>query len=403
MSQYFSKTVTIIILFIFLNISVYSQQFAAPAETRKGWGYVRPDSTWLIEPMFSDYWRGNAFQFNSDDQPRVMGDYHEGMLRVRMQGDWGYYDSNGKQTIKPQFTSARNFIEGVAAVKVINKWGFINKNGLWVIQPQYDDVQSFSNGLAAVLFDGKWGYISQTGRIVIPFTYRHAKKFTEGFAAVEIENNKWAYIDTANKKLTESMYSNAFPFNDGMARVIQSGRDGFIDNTGKLIVHCIYEIVSSFSEGGARAKNITWFLLNKQGYLITTKTFLNAGQFHDGVCKVRTSEGWGYINLDGSWAIEPTSQFQGAGDFNHGIGRMRIGRVWKFIDKKGNVLFPNLDFDRAENFSLGFARINNHEGWGAINDSGQIVARPQYKHMYPFIDIKSGVDNDEQSQEPKED
>ena len=76
------------------------------------------------------------------------------------------------------------------------------------IDPQYEDAGFFSEGLVAVKQDDKWGYIDLANKVVIPFEYDYASYFSEGYAivgkieAVTIEDwvwedmvQDWVYIE----------------------------------------------------------------------------------------------------------------------------------------------------------------------------------------------------------------
>jgi len=69
----------------------FSQQIAAAARTEDGWGYVRPDLTWLVVPQFHSFWRDNQYVFNDDGHKSILCEYHEGMARCRTKdGNWGF-------------------------------------------------------------------------------------------------------------------------------------------------------------------------------------------------------------------------------------------------------------------------------------------------------------------------
>jgi len=49
------------------------------------------------------------------------------------------------------------------------------------------------------------------------------------------------------------------------------------------------------------------------------------------------------------------------GDFHEGIAKVFNGEKWFYIDEEGNNMFPEKYWDRAGNFSCGYAKINQRE------------------------------------------
>ena len=63
---------------------------------------------------------------------------------------------------------------------------------------------------------------------------------------------------------------------------------------------------------------------------------------------VRKGPQWGYIDLKGTYVVNP--QFESAHSFDGGLAIVRKGTKWGYIDKKGSIVI-NPQFDSAENFS----------------------------------------------------
>ena len=63
------------------------------------------------------------------------------------------------------FEDALPFSEGLAAVKINGAWGYVDSEGEFVVQPQYSEAGSFSGGCAAVYGGGMWQVIDSTGAV----------------------------------------------------------------------------------------------------------------------------------------------------------------------------------------------------------------------------------------------
>ena len=80
----------------------------------------------------------------------VVGEFKEGLARIKKFGAYGFINEAGEQVIVCNFSDASDFCEGLARVKKFGKFGFIDKNGEQVIECKFDDASDFCNGLAKV-------------------------------------------------------------------------------------------------------------------------------------------------------------------------------------------------------------------------------------------------------------
>lgn len=74
---------------------------------------------------------------------------------------WGYADSKGKVTIKPNFEEAKSFSNDFAAVLEGDFWCFINEDGEIVVRPEVTNAGYFNqHGCCMVQYEkGYWSYI----------------------------------------------------------------------------------------------------------------------------------------------------------------------------------------------------------------------------------------------------
>lgn len=94
----------------------------------------------------------------------VVGEFKEGLARIKKFGAYGFINEAGEQVIGCSFSDASDFCEGLARVKKFGKFGFIDKNGEQVIECKFDDASDFCNGLAKVKVNGKWFEIDTSGK-----------------------------------------------------------------------------------------------------------------------------------------------------------------------------------------------------------------------------------------------
>ncbi len=241
-----------------------------------------------------------------------------GFLGLHGSGEhkWGFIDKNGTMIIAPKFQEVQSFTEGLAAVmNDERKWGFIDKNGKVIIPFQFEDAFNFSEGLACVLTNGLFGFIDKSGKVVIEPRFATPSNFKEGLAAVELpvkDFKPYKYYGTYVRSLGELLFidktgntaikfdSNVkriSDFSEGLASVEIERKDKdyytrLINKQGKVAFDLpFYSSQVSFSEGLARIEqNNRYGFVNKTGKIVIKPVYRWAEDFHNGLAEVSTSK-----------------------------------------------------------------------------------------------------------------
>jgi hypothetical protein len=275
----------------------FSEGFAR-VEQNNLWGFINTKGEIVIQPKFT-----------------AVRDFKNDIAAVRLEDKWGYIDKSGNYFVNPKFYGAKDFNDGGAMVKdktgwvylnatkstfpsnreyEIRKefsnemaavlkdklWGYINANGDMLIQAQFDDADKFIDGFAPVKIDKFWGYINKKGEFLVPTIFEVAKEFNEGMALVR-DHGIYFYINTSGDEIgRNSNYIVKYNFHDGLARIIQNGKWGFIDKEGKIIIPAIYNKVEDFSNGFAAVLiSGKWGFINKNGEIAVDPKYRKVGDF----------------------------------------------------------------------------------------------------------------------------
>jgi hypothetical protein len=138
--------------------------------------------------------------------------------------------------------------------------GFAQTIG-WCIPPEYDDLKPYSETIYYCCKGDKWGLVSTSGKVLVPPTYDFISAMVDGYAVAGVkENSKNRISCIINSKyeitpLKEALYLTnkyyTYFSEDKLPVANKSGKQGFINVDGTIVVKCQFDNVHPFSEGYA--------------------------------------------------------------------------------------------------------------------------------------------------------
>ncbi|MHA8082469.1 WG repeat-containing protein [Aquirufa sp. A-Brett2-15D] len=139
------------------------------------------------------------------------------------------------------FEQIGQFSDGLLRVKLAGKNGYVNKEGKLVISTVYDDVDNLSQP-----FDDDFSqYLSQD---------MHGEGEGDGPGEIEDEDYVSVYCYTESQALNlDPIFRSSADFSGGLANVAIGEKVGSIDKNGKIIVPIIYDFIAPFRNGLAVA------------------------------------------------------------------------------------------------------------------------------------------------------
>jgi hypothetical protein len=273
----------------FLDACMFHGGVAMVQIAAKQWTLIDVDGHSLIDPPWTEQPIDSC---QLSDEP---------LTRATQDGRWGFLDRSGHWAIPPTFERVGSFHDGLASARRNGKWGFIGASGSWVIDPTFDDVDEFgcpSNDSAIVrvgdqsgvinragevlfLLPGRiqctqgpllvyvkyglskygtllTGLIDRTGHVVVESKYASfSDKYPGMYQAVLAVGSgqyEYVYFDSAGHVLSNVTNDLAFKdFHEGLA-IYQSpsGKRGFIDETGRVVIEAVYDRAFDYEDGLAR-------------------------------------------------------------------------------------------------------------------------------------------------------
>lgn len=222
-----------------------------------------------------------------------------GWGRLVSDGKWYWINKNGQRSSTFAVLNSDQFIYGTVGNDLFvfgdraADWnymhtapnsGLIDKSGNIVFSPENkaNAIGEFSDGIARVRKTAeitgayssyKYAYINTAGKKITDFIYDGADDFSEGLAAVK-QNDKWGYIDKTGNVVIPFTYYEAYPFQNGTAKVCMTREASineeyiYINKSNQQVtapVNTSYQeyILSKFPDA---------YEENYNGYIIITKT-----------------------------------------------------------------------------------------------------------------------------------
>ena len=377
---------------------------------------------------------GNASDTEKNDD-KASKLFEENLIKVKLDGKYGYTDCQGNMIIAAQFDDAHSFENGVAAVETNGKWGLIDAEGTfihtpdcdmigylsqddnrqynvrpackdkkyalmdekgeWIFEPKYESCSGVWDGYALVQSNGKYGYIDCDGNMAIDPQFDDADVFRNGLAAVAV-GTKYGFIDTngnyvINPQFDKPEYFSLFSFDSkNNLAASKNKKAGLVNAAGTVIIPFEYDYVVNINSedeiiGYTAINNFKSTFFDVNGKQISNDYFDYASPFYlgDGLYVIKKDDKYGYMDMNGEIVIKP--QYEFASRFENGMACVELNNEYGCIDKQGNTVIE-YQFDKMKSFGEDFAAVEIGGKWGYIDKSGKIKINPIYDDADSFSD-----------------
>jgi hypothetical protein len=257
------------------------------------------------------------------------------------------------------------------------------------------------------------GYkLGSNGSTIKSWSYCSDKKFSEGLLAVKnIESGKWGYINKRGDIVIKCKYDVASDFSQGLAFVRKGDNCYYIDNQGKIIIKNFHKSVyNMFTDNwmwiNYKSRESEYVLTSRWGDkdncfpksfskngINVTIDYINPGRYDISCVKAHYSDGENR-SKDFSFFID------GSGDILYDFEKFdkptyfceERAIVYKnglcgVINLRGDVSIPYGKFDNIGDFYNGLAVASKKGKYGFIDKDGNIVIDFIYDWAKPFTDV----------------
>jgi hypothetical protein len=153
-----------------------------------------------------------------------------------------------------------------------------------------------------------------------------------------------------------------------------------------------FQNVRQFSEDLAGAQIAgKWGFINKQGTIAIEPRFSRVREFKNGVAIVKEQDKFGSIDKAGRFVIQP--DFDNLTEFCEGLACARFRDKYGYVNRSGAwAIAPQ--FDTARDFKNGVAKAKRDGKWCFVDLSGNIIFQCSYEHdeLRGFTDGVAWVD-----------
>ena len=159
--------------------------------------------------------------------------------------------------------------------------------------------------------------------------------FNGGFARVKL-NDKYNYINTEGRLISNQWFDDVWGFNNGIAEVELNRKYNFINQEGRLISNQWFDYTDNFINGFSLVElNNKRNFINQEGRLISNQWFDDAWGFYNGFAKVRLKNKWNYINTEGR--LISNQWFDYAERFYNGFAKVQLNNKWLRLYSDGTL------------------------------------------------------------------
>lgn len=267
----------------YTHLGLSSDNGYIPAFDGNAWGYIGKNGKTILDFSYED---ATCFS-GSYAVVRLNGVY----TLIDQDGYWNAVDKNALDAVTALY---KNRLIGVKD----GKYGIYTNTFQKLTEETYDLAYLSENGMIAVQKDGKWAFLDSSLKPVTEYQFTDVAINSRGSVfykdyAVVADEQGYILVNSKGKPYFETHFADAKGIESGLFAVAdETGRWGFADETGELVIECQYEDVRSFSDRVAAVQyGGEWGYINKYNTMVIEPQFAQAEPFFNGNSLVKDEKG----------------------------------------------------------------------------------------------------------------
>lgn len=264
---------------------------------------------------------------------------------VKLNGKYGALNNFGQVIIEPKFEQLGDFKNGFAYYRSENKSGFVSKDG-YVHKAEFDWLSDFgADKIAVVKIGNSYGLINSTGKIILETKYDQVLKANNGVFIVVL-NNLYGFYNGNGCFLSAIEYDFLkekpadFYTNGNVFKLLKKGEQAPMDANGRISIDFgIYDEINFANNGLIRVKN-----KNKYGFvdrklsLVIPYKYTKASDFKDSCALVQIKDKFILLNTQGKEIFSSTAEIQKISTHYYLVQ----SESEQIINSKGELVFADI-------------------------------------------------------------
>ena len=328
------------------------------------YGYIDYNGKLLIEPKYESISRALEYENEDDIYLIVMENGKKGVIKEK------------KLIIKPRYQSINYYnVSDVFIVNKNGKYGFYDSEGDEILKPEYSNYSIAGNYISVKKGDNMMLY-DLHGNLVNTINYRSIQE--TGNSSYFIAQDEQGFYSIIGKDLQiEENYTNiTYAFDNFFVFTTESGETGVLDLYAGIEVQPEYDyiIVLENAKVLEARKGTTVDIYSEKIEKVITMENGIVENVDSNYIAVYSDTELKYIDTTGK-EVPNTEVFKDLKMYSY---QAEDGK-WGYKDKNGNIVVDcRYDFVTELN-QYGYAGIYQEGRWGVINSDGKVVVIPSYE------------------------
>ncbi len=305
-----------------------------------------------------------------------------GPLPAKLNGQWGYVDSLGNETLVCRYDSTHAFMGNYAKVQLDGKEGLINKDGLWQIRPYAENILQITADRFLLRKELGYHLTDDTGLIL--YDTPNTLVWLDGNIGEVDAGQQWTLLSVDGQKLTKTGNYQWIgqQLKNGAHLAKRLGQIGILSHNGQQFIAAgpdtfgkIYQLSEEFF---SISKNNQQGFVDMNGKLRIANRYDSVTYFSDGMAAVQIRGRWGYVDKIERLRIQPI--LEEARPFHNGLAIAKYNGSFGLTDAYGKWVLP-AEYDNIERLNNGTYVLYSGSLRGLASQEGHRVVSPKFDEV----------------------